>query len=1085
MIARKNNFVGFSSKTASLLCMIGILTMSLGVFADSLNIEKPNYEFNLFKLELSNNRVETIIQDSRGYMWIGTLGGLHKYDGANLTLYPTKNDTSANQWHITYNLFEDSQSRLWASTNAGIYKYDRVRDKFIHYFTNDIANDPFIKRNIVYSIIEDANSTLWICNVSGGFYYFDEKNHAFKEYFTEEGEEYMADLEFSSIARDNSNDLWLLTKKNGLIKLNSKTREITNFNTGLIDSTMISNMSNGMLMVDHDNHLWITSTEQGVYKLSIDHPELGFSHYRHEPDNPNSLYNDFVVKVYESPSKEIWLCNRNGGLHLYNEKLDNFYRYIPDTSNPYALADLAIQTIYEDQQGRLWVGSHISGVSIYDKFKHRFDNYGHSYSINSINNDIVRCFYEDKNSNVWIGTDGGGLNFFDREKGTFSAYTVSNDEKNTISSNVVLSISEDQNGMLWLGTWGGSINLYDPISQTFTQPYKDLEYVKNVYNITCDSKGRTWVGTWHEGVVVFDSQGDEIYHFVNDSNDPYSFGDIDAVFIFEDSRNNIWIGTEATGLSRVIETNEGEVKFKRYFNDPNDPNSIISNRIKHLYEDSNGYLWIASHNGVSKYVAESDHFINYNADIVDANIKSIEEDSKGNIWLGTSKGLIKFNPYKETSRYYKPNPNRVSSNFSRYAVLKSSKGELFFGGEHGFVVFEPDNFSDNTTPTKTYLTGLKVMNRDQKVSGEKSILTEHISLTNQVELTHEQSVISIGYVGINFTEANKNKYAYRMVGFDSNWQYVGDKREATYMNLKPGHYTFQVKSCNNDELWNEQYASLGITVLPPWWLTWWAKTLFAVIFIGSVLTIYLVRVFNFKRQKKLLTEEVAKRTKKLMIINEELKAYDKMVSHDLKGPIGHIFSLAQILKDDKDSFISEESKIFLDQIIKSSNASRELIDGILNFASADQPGLLVEEIDLEKQVNEAIEGHSLTIKVKQANIKVENLPSLEKGITVKVYQLFYNLIGNSLKFQEKGTKPEIAIYQQGQSSVVVEDNGIGFDQKYAEEIFKPLRRIGGYGTAYEGYGIGLGICKRIVDFHGWDIKAYSQKGKGSRFVITF
>lgn len=217
--------------------------------------------------------------------------------------------------------------------------------------------------------------------------------------------------------------------------------------------------------------------------------------------------------------------------------------------------------------------------------------------------------------------------------------------------------------------------------------------------------------------------------------------------------------------------------------------------------------------------------------------------------------------------------------------------------------------------------------------------------------------------------------------------------------------------------------------------------------------------------------------------NEELKAYDRMVSHDLKGPIGHIYSLAGFLKNDTESKISAESKVFLNQIIKSSKSSQELIDGILSFASADQPNALEELVDIKKQVEEAVEAHSLVIKDKKAEIKIGELISVEKGISVKIYQLFYNLIGNALKFHQTGIPPEINIYMSGNFEIVVQDNGIGFDQEHADEIFAPLKRIEN-DIQYEGYGIGLGTCKRIADFHGWKIRAEAEKGKGAKFIIS-
>lgn len=229
--------------------------------------------------------------------------------------------------------------------------------------------------------------------------------------------------------------------------------------------------------------------------------------------------------------------------------------------------------------------------------------------------------------------------------------------------------------------------------------------------------------------------------------------------------------------------------------------------------------------------------------------------------------------------------------------------------------------------------------------------------------------------------------------------------------------------------------------------------------------------------------DLARYIKEIKAKNEELKAYDRMVSHDLKGPIGNIVTLASFLKDDKQSQLSEECRMFLDQIISASKSSQALIDGILSFASADEPADLEEEVDLKKIVEDAVRGHSITIKSKNASVEIDELPKLEKGISVKIYQLFYNLVGNALKFQEPENAPQIRIGTQDGKEIFIEDNGVGFDQSKADEIFKPLKRLNTK-HKYDGHGIGLGTCKRIVDFHGWHIRAESEVGKGSKFIIS-
>jgi signal transduction histidine kinase len=602
-----------------------------------------------------------------------------------------------------------------------------------------------------------------------------------------------------------------------------------------------------------------------------------------------------------------------------------------------------------------------------------------------------------------------------------------------------------------------------------------------------------WFGTHEGGISSYNLESKKITTYKHDVAIPSSLSSNRIRFLIEDSGQNIWIGTNGSGLDLLRKSDIPKGKFTHFEYDLADSTKLPSGKVNQILEDSNSNIWVATDRGLCSYIDSTSSFMRYQFDGQQYLAAALVEDDNGNLWISTSPGLIKFDPQKNTFRKYGKEDGVQSGEFSRYCVTKTRKGELAFGGERGFNIFYPDSIRDNMHEPEVYITGLKIFNKPVEIGGKDGILPIDISLLNEITLSHEQSVFTLDYKGINFTSPEKNSFAYRLEGLENEWNYVDNRRSSTYTNLDPGDYVFHVKAANNHDVWNEKGRSLRIHVLPPWWKTWWAMTLWVLLIVGSFSAYFFIRVWSLKAQRQKLkilvsqrTEELNRQSQELKKINEELKAYDQMVSHDLKGPIGNVNMLVGILMNDKTSKVSDENLQVMNQILKASKSAVELIDEILSFAAADKPETLEKEVDLKKQVNKAISAHSLTIESLEASVTIKDLNLHISGVSIKIYQLFYNLIGNALKFQDKTRKPDIRIYSRkltDKMEIVVEDNGIGFDNTLAGDIFKPFIR-NSQGIKYAGHGIGLGTCQRIVDYHGWTIRAESELGKGSKFIIT-
>ena len=561
-----------------------------------------------------------------------------------------------------------------------------------------------------------------------------------------------------------------------------------------------------------------------------------------------------------------------------------------------------------------------------------------------------------------------------------------------------------------------------------------------------------------------------------------------------DKQSNLWMASESQGLYKLIGDGKNET-FIKYLSDPADDKSIPSLRIYQIYQDSKNNIWVGTVEGLSKYNPDTDDFTTYAKQdgLPNSSVVSIVEDDNHHLWLGTTSGLSRFDPASKTFTNFSTHDGTQGSEFSRFSSTKLSTGEIAIGGMNGFNIFHPDSVTLNPYIPPVYITELKVSNQSIKPGQKNDLLNKHILETNEITFQHDQSIFSLEYIALNYTRSANNQYAFKLEGLENHWNYVGTQRKATYSNLDPGTYTFKVKASNNDGIWNENGRSLKIVVLPVWWATWWARLFFAMILTGGLLMLYITREFYLRNQRDVLEKKVQTRTQELFhqkealkATNEELEAYDRMISHDLKSPIGHTYMLVQLLKQDKDCKFSRNGMQLMDNIVNSSNASIKLIEGVLDFASADKPTDYKEEVSLKEILKETVAAHQSLLESTNGSVIITGDFPNTNGVAIKLYQLFYNLIANAIKFQEIGNSPLIKIYMSntnGHNEIFIEDNGIGFDQSMSEKIFKPLERIADR-TKYDGYGIGLGTCKRIVEFHGWGIRAESEIGTGSKFIIS-
>lgn len=1075
--------------------IMAFLSLSVSKAQSQKLEEKPDLKFQRIFEGLTNNRVSTIFQDNKGFIWVGTYSGLHRYDGLNFQVYSTSSDSTSINDNYIGSIFEDSQGELWIGTGNGVALYNREKDNFSRFKLQSETKVQGGEANLVNTILEDDSGEIWVSSGASGLFVFDREQEKFLPY------EVMGIVSINAIIAGKEDILWLATLQNGLVKLNTSTGGKEFFRHDPSNSNSISSNNLKTITLDRDGNLWAGTRSQGLNKMLVDQGNVSFIRYFHDPKNPLSLFNNNIYKLYVDSKGYLWSCNENGGLHLYDKEKDGFYRYLNDPKNPNSLTHNSIWNIFQDNQNRYWIGTAQSGINLADPYAAKFTHYfKNPLNPESLSNDIIRDFLESKNGNIWVATDGGGLNYFDRSKGTFKTYK--NDTKNpkSIGSDAVISLNEDQDGKLWVGTWAGGLNILldeeKGIFTSFNKWIKNDKYpFRHVFDVQFE-ENYIWVAAFDEGLYRYDKKTNELQLFKSIETEKDGISSNQPIRIFEDSKQNLWIGS-LSGLSLLQNKDKAIGKFKVYQPSDSDSNSLPGNSIRQIIEDRNQQIWIASDKGLSIYNPDGDNFKTYNkSDGLPSNeVNSIVEDDNGFLWIGTIKGISKFDPINEVFTNFDKLDGLQGNEFSRYSVLKTSKGELLFGGINGFNLFHPEKLNSNPYAPPVYFTDLKIFNQPVDFNKSGSPLQKHISATDTLFLSYRENVLTFDFIALNFTNTQHNQYAYFLEGFESEWNYVGTQRNATYTNLNPGTYTFRVKAANNDGLWNEEGTSLVLIITPPFWMTAWFIIVASLLVLFLLLLAYKLRVRAMYEQNKQLENTVEERTAMVKNVNSELNKHinekDKLLSiiaHDLRNPFISIIGYMEFLEEEFENTKNSEHLENIKYLLNVSRNTHNLLENLLQWAIKKTKVFEVkpEVIDVSKMVDSALGMVSSQAFYKKITLEKSSSENVfiyaDQNMILTVLR---NLISNAIKFSNQNSRIEIIIQEKsGDVIIAVHDHGIGMEESVLNRLFSKSNdqktgTMGEFGT-----GLGLVLCQEIIQKHDGKIWAESIPGKGSTFNFS-
>jgi two-component system sensor histidine kinase ChiS len=1037
---------------------------------------------------LSQSTVLCVLQDRKGFLWFGTEDGLSKYDGYEFEIFRfVPGDTNSISNNSIRAIIEDSSGKFWIGTyGGGVNKFDPALKKFTHY-QNEPGNPNSLRTNFIHTILEDQNDILWIGTFGGGLNKFSPKTGNFIHYLVDPtNPNSLSNNDVREICQDKDGILWIGTSK-GLNRLDPKTGIFKHYTADPSNPNSVSNNFIFTIIQDQTGILWIGTYGGGLNRFD---PTTGnFTHYQTEAENPNSLSNNEVRRIYQDRDGILWIGTA-GGLNRFDEQRKEFTRYLAAPGVPGALSNNEIRTIYQDRSRVLWIGTTLGGLNKFSNEKKKFTHYSSiANDPTSLSNNKVLAFFEDRFGTLWIGTFSG-LNKMNRKSDTFVHYRTDPHDPNSLSNDCVMSIYEDRSGVLWVGTLAG-LNILDRQKETFTRyvidPGDFNTLSDRIVSIVEDPWGYLWIGT-ADGLNKLDykNKKKKFTRYKNDPQDPNSLSHSLLIDICVDSSGVLWVGTYK-GLNRF---NRAKETFTRFLADSKDSSSLSNHKINFVYEDRSKTLWIGTDGGLNKFNRETGTFSCYRMKdgLPNDVIYGILEDDHGNLWLSTNYGLSKFNPQKETFKNYDSRDGLQSNEFTYGAYYRTRNGEMFFGGINGFNGFFPDKIKDNPYIPNIVIRDLQIFNRSVGIGEEingSTILEKHISETEGIRLSYKHTGFSFEYVALHYAAPDSNQYAYKMEGLEKEWNYVGNRRFAFYAHLAPGRYVFRVKGSNNDGVWNEAGKSLKIIIPPPPWKTWWAYTIYALIFIGII-------AGYIRSQRKKLAYERS--------VNERLRQVDRLkdeflanTSHELRTPLHGIIGIAESLIKGATGKLHEKTIANLQMVALSGKRLNNLVNDILDYSK-------LKEKDLELQ-RKAVDIKSLTevvllmsrplVAAKSLELKREtdsDIP-LVYADENRLQQIMHNLIGNAVKFTPSGIISVSAslVEEEDQEMVIVKvtDTGIGIPADKLDVIFQSFEQVNASADReHGGTGLGLSISKQLVELHGGSIGVESEEGKGSTFWFT-
>ncbi len=1076
----------------------------------------PTFEYISSEDGLPENSVTCILQDHLGYLWLGTLNGLVRYDGYSMKVFQhDKNDSSSISNGSISALYEDKNKTLWIGTWHGLNKLNREDDSFKSYKYN--PNDTnSINSNRIKCIYEDANGRFWI-GTTEGLNLFDRDKQIFTRYFFRDSDYKLYttsisgkhNLSVNSITEDRGTGYLLVgTNSVGLWKFKIKEKIFTKykFNTADVPDKKIGRIQS--LYKSRDGKIWIASSNA---LSSLDPRKKEFKSYVEFPitDKEQNLAGTVIEDRFGFIWFGFWALDN--GVFCLNPNTGNYrqYKFYPD--KPEGRRFNTVYSIYEDRLGIIWVGTWELGLQKWDKMKHKFHILKHDpLNKNSLSDTWVGDMKYDSNGFLWFLTKNG-LDKYDPKTDRYWHYLEN--LKSFMNTYTIPKFIIDRAGIIWIfGIRDHEIISFNPQNKIYriylNNPKDSINLInKKVETAFLDHLGIIWIGTQYSGLYSYDIFKNKLKNYKHEPNNPSSLSENRVNVALEDNFGTLWFGTNLGGLDKFERKTE---KFTY----------CGFSTILAIYEDKNSNFWVSDYfTGLNLFDRKENKVISSYGEkegLLNHTIYGILEDENNNLWMGTEIGLSKFSIKKKTFRNYTKDDGLPASRLL-WPFPKDASGIMYFNTLGGIIYFNPDSIKDDPVPPKVVINRVSLFNKP----GEKIKYKGFISKLKEITLPYYQNDLRFDFVGLQFREPEKNKYKLFLENFDKDWVDAGTQRNAVYTNLDPGKYIFRVNAANKDGIWNTTGASITIIITPPWWETTYAYIIYVIIIISII---YSNWRFKLKRIREKHEYEMSKfEAEKLLEVDELKSRFFTNISHEFRTPLTLILGpIKQIIEKIKDEKIKNELQI----VHKNAKSLLGLVNELLDISKLESGNMKLQAspqniIPLLKALV-----HSFCSYAERKRINLKFNCDEEEIIAYadkeKIEKIITNLLSNAFKFTPEEGEIEVSVRTISKSiltdgvskskifkplflnnklpppleerevgsfinflEIYIRDNGIGIPKENISKIFDRFYRVNGSHTREkEGTGIGLSLTKELIELHKGKIEVESEEGKGTTFTIS-
>jgi signal transduction histidine kinase/ligand-binding sensor domain-containing protein len=1067
----------------SLLILIPAWFLSRPVRADSnggVNFYPGTViRFDQIRMEqgLSQNAILALLQDSRGYLWVGTQDGLNRYDGYGMTQFKANpNDPNSLSFNSVISLYEDPDGFLWIGTwGGGLNRYNPATNQFTRFLPD--PNDPASLSNaVVTSIIQDEHGRMWVGTLDGLDLYYPATGKFIHFHSDIANPTTLSSNAISVITPTEDGKLWIGTGAfgtfgNGLNLFDPSSGETTRFTTygNCLKSPNISSIA-----VGKNGNLWIGHGGSGLPGGGVDEFDPISSGCWHFEGSYGTQYtNNNVTRLLFDQDDRLWVTIWGGGLlYMDPDKPGMFANIRHDAADTESLSSDNTSTLLLDRSGVLWVGTFDSGLNKLNLESLQFRTYKNNpANTASLASNRVSAFAETRDGGIWVGTMEAGLDKFDPLSGEFTHFRNIPSNLDSLSSNRILSLYADPDGTLWIGTVNNGLNHYDPLTGIFKHYRHDSADPSSLIDdevtyINRDGAGILWVATMG-GLSRLDPGSDRFVNYSGLSGAPVTL---------KTDGGDLWIGTWGGGASRlslalpgILPANNARLTVMlTLMHDTGDPNSLSENSVWAIHKSTTGMFWFGTAGGLNRYDPKTGDFKLYTEKqgLPSTSIVGITEDLNGFLWMTTANGLARFDLETETFRNFDKSDGLQGNEFTANACFTSpTTGDIYIGGSNGFTVFNPEQLKVNTTLPKAVFTGFNVFDQPYPFDPQG---------INPIRLNYNQDFVSINFAALDFHTPSKNTFAYMLEGYDSAWIQAGTRHSASYANLPPGSYTFRLKAANSDGVWEENAADLSITISPPFWQRWQYQALFVMGLIAVVFAGFRWRLREIRRNERKLEIRIAERT-------EELKQANRLLSEKAAqdAVTAERTRLARELHDAvtqtlfSATLIADVLPDLWNKNLAEGNRRLEELRQLTRGALAEMRTLLVElrpnalvEVPLPtllKQFTESLTGRA-RINIQLSNCGDRKLPA---DVQIGLYRIAQEALNNVVK-HANATQALVTLQLDDTVWMSIIDDGIGFtpDTVTADHL-------------------GLKIMRERAEAIGAELFIQTSAGQGTRINVTW